>query len=179
MGGNLLLKYLGEERDLPTQLKGAVGISVPCQLADSLHRLQNLENFLYAKKFKKSLVHKLWEKHSSFPEKISVDEIKKIRTLKDFDDVYTSKAHGFKNADDYYAKCSARQFLSSIKLPTLIINAQNDSFLGKECYPIKEAQEHDNLYLEMSKYGGHVGFNGPNGVTYTESRALRFFEHLL
>jgi predicted alpha/beta-fold hydrolase len=113
-----------------------------------------------------------------FPEKISNADIKKIKTLMDFDDAYTSKAHNFKNALDYYEQCSSLQFLPNIQVPSLIINAKNDSFLGPDCYPVLETDNNPNLHLEMPNYGGHVGFWGKNNITYTEKRALEFFESL-
>tara|TARA_R110002051_G_scaffold71624_5_gene129382 strand:+ start:21980 stop:22942 length:963 start_codon:yes stop_codon:yes gene_type:complete len=174
LGGNLILKYLGEKRELPKEIKGAVTISVPCQLADSLHQLLLFKNILYAKRFKGNLIKKLKIKQELFPNHILDTDIKAIKTLKDFDDFYTSKAHGFTDAMDYYKKSSSLQFLKSINLPTLIINAKNDSFLGKECYPIAIANEHKNLFLEIPKYGGHVGFYGPNNYTYTEKRTIEF-----
>ena len=178
LGGNLLLKYLGEERTVPNEIKGAVAISVPCQLADSLYQLLQFKNVLYAKRFKGNLIEKLKIKQQKFPESISDDDIKRVKTLKDFDDIYTSKAHGFNDAMDYYAKCSSLQFLSSIKVPTLIINALNDSFLGKDCYPIEIAKHHEQLFLEMPKYGGHVGFHGTQNHTYAERRTLEFISQI-
>jgi predicted alpha/beta-fold hydrolase len=88
--------------------------------------------------------------------------------------VYTSKAHGFKDAYDYYEKASCLQFLPNIKVPALIINALNDSFLSADCFPVKEAKGNPNLYLEMPQYGGHVGFIEKDGVYYNEKRALDF-----
>lgn len=178
LGGNLLLKYLGEDRKLPNEIKGAVAISVPCQLADSLHQLLQLKNALYARRFKGNLIEKLKLKQKLFPDNISDTDIDNIKTLKDFDDIYTSRAHGFKDAMDYYTKSSSLQFLENITVPTLIINALNDSFLGSECYPIEIAKHHKNLYLETPKYGGHVGFYGNNNFTYAERRTLEFLENL-
>jgi len=66
------------------------------------------------------------------------------------------------------------QFLAHIKIPTLIINARNDSFLSETCYPAKEAQENPNLYIEMPKHGGHVGFTQNSDFYYNELRALEF-----
>lgn len=176
LGGNLLLKYLGEGNAIPFELKAAVAVSVPCRLDDSLHQLLAFKNIAYAARFKKNLIEKLRAKQELFPSQISDADINKIKTLKDFDDVYTSKAHGFKDAMDYYKQCSARQFLSGIAIPTLIINAKNDSFLGKPCYPIEEAKNSKQVFLEIPDYGGHVGFYGPNNLTYTEGRAVTFFE---
>ncbi|MDO6471253.1 YheT family hydrolase [Maribacter sp. 1_MG-2023] len=178
LGGNLLLKYLGEKRERANEIKGAVAISVPCQLADSLHQLLQFKNAIYAKRFKGNLIKKLKLKQELFPELISVTDIENIKTLKDFDNFYTSRAHGFKDAMDYYAKSSSLQFLDKIKVPTLIINALNDSFLGSECYPIEIAKHHSNLFLEMPKYGGHVGFYGTNNLTYAEQRTLEFLDNI-
>jgi len=175
LGGNLLLKYLGERLRVPKEIRAAVAVSVPCQLADSLTQLLQFKNTLYAKRFRTNLIEKLKTKQELFPDQISFAEISKIKTLKDFDDIYTSQAHGFKNAMDYYAKCSSLQFLESIQLPVLLINAKNDSFLGNHCYPIHIAQKNRNLFLEIPEYGGHVGFYGPNEFTYTEYRTLSFF----
>lgn len=178
LGGNLLLKYLGEGNDVPKELKGAVAVSVPCNLHDSCKQLLSSKNILYAIKFKGNLLGKLRQKQQMFPEKISDNDIKSIKTLKDFDDIYTSQAHGFEDALDYYKKSSSLQFLSHIQVPSLIINAKDDSFLGPECYPVKETDKNTKLFLEMPSYGGHVGFWGKNNITYTEKRALNFFESI-
>ncbi|MEM9362890.1 MAG: alpha/beta fold hydrolase [Bacteroidota bacterium] len=175
LGGNLLLKYLGEREQHPEEIKAAVAVSVPCDLHSSCEQLLSSKNMLYAKRFKRNLLQKLRQKQERFPELVSNTDINSIITLKDFDDVYTSKAHNFKNALDYYSQCSCLQFLATIKVPSLIINAWNDSFLGETCYPIEEAQKNPYLHLEIPKYGGHVGFWGKNNITYTEKRALEFF----
>ncbi|MDC6404408.1 MULTISPECIES: YheT family hydrolase [Maribacter] len=179
LGANLLLKYLGENDDVPKEIKGAAAISVPCQLADSLAQLLQFKNVLYAKRFKGNLIEKLKIKEELFPDKIAKRDIKRVKTLKDFDDIYTSRAHGFKDAMDYYAKCSCLQFLPSITVSTLIVNAANDSFLGKACYPVKEAEHNKNIHFEIPKYGGHVGFYGDRNITYTEQRSLDFFNTLV
>lgn len=178
LGGNLILKYLGEDRIHPQELKAAMAVSVPCDLHSSCKELLKPKNIPYAIRFKKNLVRKLIEKQKQYPKKISTDDIKKVVTLKDFDDVYTSRAHGFKDALDYYKQCSCLPFLPNIKIPTLLLNAQNDSFLGPECFPEKEAQQNDKLYLEISKYGGHVGFQGSKNITYSEKRVIKFFNEL-
>ncbi|WP_289645166.1 YheT family hydrolase [Maribacter aestuarii] len=178
LGGNLILKYLGEGNSVPSQIKGGIAISAPCQLADSLTQLLTLKNIAYAKRFKKHLIEKLRAKQELFPDLISDSDIQNVITLKDFDDIYTSRAHGFTDAMDYYRQSSSLQFLPNINIPTLIINAQNDSFLGEACYPIEEAKYCENIYLEVPKYGGHVGFYGRNNITYSEERAVDFFSGL-
>lgn len=174
LGGNMTLKYLGENEHIPSQIKAAIAISVPCSLYGSCKELHTFKNRPYHDMFKSYLKEKLRQKQKLFPDKISDSDIKSIKTLKDFDDIYTSKAHGFKDALHYYEKSSSLQFLKNIKTPTLIINALNDSFLSHECYPVKDAKNNPNLYLEMPKHGGHVGFVGKNNIYYNESKALDF-----
>jgi predicted alpha/beta-fold hydrolase len=174
LGGNMALKYLGEGRILPKQLKAVVAVSAPCDLYDSLVQLQKTQNALYTRRFINHLVHKLWLKNEKFPEQISTKEIKAVKTLKDFDDIYTSKAHGFKDAMDYYTQCSSKQFLRNIKTPTLLVNAKDDSFLGDGCYPVQEAHQNPFLYFDMPLYGGHVGFYEPGNSSYTERIGSKF-----
>ena len=175
LGANIILKYLGERDDVPDEVKGVVAVSVPCDLKGSCHELHQLRNKPYHDNFRRHLVGRLKAKQVEHQKEISLEQIKSIKSLKDFDDVYTSKAHGFKDALDYYKKCSSLQFLSNIKTPTLIINALNDSFLSPDCYPVKQAKENKNLHLEMPNHGGHVGFITLKGYYYNETRALDFF----
>lgn len=179
LGGNLILKYLGEKKTVVKEIKAAVAISVPCSLKNSQEQFLFLKNSLYGNRFKKSLKAKLRLKQELHPTDITTTAIKNIKTLKDFDDVYTSKAHGFIDALDYYKKASCLQFLPHIKVPTLLINAANDSFLGQDCYPYKEAKENSNLFLEVPKYGGHVGFYGTNNISYSEKRTINFINQVL
>lgn len=179
LGGNVILKYLGEGNDIPKQIKAAIAISVPCYLKGSAKELHTFKNTLYHDRFKRYLVNRLKDKQRQFSDLLSVEDIKSINTLKDFDDVYTAKAHNFKDAFDYYEKSSSLQFLQNIKTPTLIINALNDSFLSPECYPVKEAKANPNLHLEMPNHGGHVGFIDKKNVYYNEKRALEFTKSML
>jgi hypothetical protein len=174
LGANMALKYAGERKDLPKALKGIVAVSSPCYLKGSCDALMSLKNKHYAIRFLAHLKDKLKPKLEQFPQDISVTDFNSIKTLVDFDDIYTSKAHGFKSAVDYYEQSSSLQYLPSITIPTLIINALNDSFLSAECYPVKEAKQNPNLYLEMPKYGGHVGFIDKKNVYYNERHALDF-----
>lgn len=174
LGGNLMLKYLGEERDIPKQIKAAVMVSVPCDLHGSLKQLQKRENLLYAKRFKIKLQNHLLLRAENFPDQLTKEEIKACDSLLDIDNLYTSRAHDFENALDYYHKNSSRQFLEDIKVPTLLINAKNDGFLSPECYPVEIAENSEHLFLETPLYGGHVGFMQNKPVTYNEERALEF-----
>ena len=177
LGANIILKYLGERDSVHQEIKSAIAVSAPCSLYGSAKELHTFKNILFHDRFKKHLVNRLKTKQKHFPTCLSVEDIASIKTLMDFDAIYTSKAHGFKDALDYYEKCSSLQFLPNIKVPTLIINALNDSFLSPECYPVKEAKQNPNLYLEMPKFGGHVGFIDRKNIYYNEKRALEFIKN--
>lgn len=175
LGGNILLKYLGDGSIVPSQVKAAMAVSVPCDLSGSAKALHTLKNLPYHINFKWGLVSRLKLKQKQFPEAITKAKIRTIKTLNDFDEVYTSRAHGFENAQDYYEKCSSLQFLNAIKTPVLILNALNDSFLSEACYPFKDAEMNPNIFLETPTRGGHVGFISRKGYYYNETRALDFF----
>jgi predicted alpha/beta-fold hydrolase len=177
LGANIALKYIGEDNDLPKELKAVIAISTPCNLRGSCDKLLSIKNRHYATRFLGHLKDKLKPKLIQFPDKISKVDFDSIKTLIDFDHVYTSKAHGFKDAYDYYEKASSLQFLPNIKVRSLIINALNDSFLSAECFPVKEAKVNPNLFLEMPKYGGHVGFIDKRNIYYNEWRSLRFLKN--
>ena len=179
LGGNMLMKYLGEDRSRPKEIVGAVGVSVPCDLAGSLGAINRMRNFVYSKRFELNLKQHLYDRAEKFPDRLEKKQISACSSLRDIDDLYTSKAHGFKDAADYYDKCSALQFLEGIEKPTLIINAKNDSFLSEACYPAEIARESDNLHLETPVYGGHVGFVTKEPIYYHERRAVEFIESLL
>ncbi|WP_445734672.1 YheT family hydrolase [Mariniflexile sp.] len=176
LGANIILKYLGERESVLSEIKAAIAVSVPCYLYGSAKELHTFKNILFHDRFKKHLINRLKIKQKHFANDLTVEEIASIKTLYDFDNVYTSKAHGFKDALDYYGQSSCLQFLPNIKIPTLIINALNDSFLSAECYPVKEAKQNPNLYLEMPKFGGHAGFIDKKNVYYNEKRALEFVQ---
>ncbi|TAI47762.1 YheT family hydrolase [Flagellimonas allohymeniacidonis] len=178
LGGNLLLKYLGESNEVSEKIKGAIAVSVPCSLRDSCDQLLTAKNVLYAKRFKKHLIAKLRQKQKMFPDLIPDSDIKAIITLKDFDDIYTSRAHNFRDAFDYYAQCSSLQFLREVNIPVLLINASDDSFLGNACYPYAEADKNKNLFLEVPSFGGHVGFWDKDNISYTEKRAIEFLREM-
>ncbi len=175
LGANILLKYLGDGTVIPPQVKAAMAVSVPCDLSGSAKALHTLKNLPYHINFKWGLVQRLKLKQKQFPEAISKAKIRSIKTLNDFDEVYTSRAHGFENAQDYYKKCSSLQFLNFIKVPVLILNALNDSFLSEACFPFEEAKNNSNVFLETPERGGHVGFISRKGFYYNETRALEFF----
>lgn len=178
LGANLLLKYLGERDKIPKEIKKGVAISVPTSLRGSLESLNRNENWMYSQVFLYHLRKKYKLKMSKHSDKMSASDLDKIKTLKDFDDVYTSKAHGFKDAYDYYQKNSSNQFLPNINVPVLILNAKNDSFLNSDCFPFQLAENSKKIFLETPLHGGHVGFHLSDDTYYSEQRTVDFLNEI-
>lgn len=179
LGGNLTLKYLGEcPARLSPRLHRAVVFSVPCDLACSSQQLSLAKNRIYMERFLVAMRAKLRAKKRLFPDLLDLTGLEKIRTFQDFDDRYTAPIHGFRDAADYWQRNSCRQFLPAIRLPSLLMSAENDPFLGKSCYPREEAAASEWFHFEAPKTGGHVGFSsfGQRGEYGSESRALEFLE---
>ncbi len=179
LGGNLVTKYGGEKAgSINSKIKKIIAVSTPVDLMDSAYELSKYKNYFYNQLFLKSLKNKLRLKLEKFPEcGISIRDISKISSLKQFDDIYTSVAHGFDDAIDYWIKNSSKQFIPYIKIPILMLNALDDPFLGKKCYP--ESEKNKYFTLETPKFGGHVGFNiafDSKKNKWLEKRILFFIE---
>ncbi|EJF08486.1 YheT family hydrolase [Pontibacter sp. BAB1700] len=172
-GGNISLKYLGEDpAQVPSEVKRASVFSVPIDLKSSAKRISKI----YTQRFLKSLGQKLEQKKEMYPDALDLSNYSLFWSFPEFDDKYTAPLHGFKNAEDYYKRSSSKQFLRNIQVPTLLVNAQNDPFLTKSCFPFEEADENPYLYLETPEGGGHVGFaeDFRNDIYYSEARAVKF-----
>ena len=177
LGGNLILKYNGDGLfPLSSKIKASVAISVPIDLKDSSISLQKRENKLYNWRFLRTLSKKMYLKHNQFPKELDINPLKMIKNLTDFDEYFTSKINGFKNAQDYYSKASSKQFICNISRPTLLINAKDDPFLSQSCFPINEAKNSLNFYLMIPKYGGHVGFISKGDFYWSENQILKFID---
>ncbi|MEO0787367.1 MAG: alpha/beta fold hydrolase [Bacteroidota bacterium] len=182
LGGNLCLKYLGEEgHRVPAEVVGGVAFSVPCHIASANRKIDKPHNRIYLLRFLRSLNNKVRLKHRDYPDRIALptgqNGDKWPSSFAEFDDRFTGPIHGFAGAEDYWEKSSSRQFIPGIKVPALLVNAQNDTFLSQECFPFDEARAMENFWLETPEKGGHVGFGGPKGEAYwSEQRALQFFE---
>jgi predicted alpha/beta-fold hydrolase len=178
LGGNLTLKYLGEKSNsIPSQVRGAVTISVPMNLDTSCTQISQRSNFLYERRFLRSLKKKIVTK-SGLMSGLDTTGIANISNLRDFDDRYTAPLHGFPDAVTYYKRCSSLYFLDNIRVPTLVVNAKNDPFLGPDCFPERTTSPY--VTFEYPARGGHVGFArfGQNGLYWSEARALKFIKSI-
>ena len=180
MGGNIGLKYAGEESEkLPPQLNGICAISTPVDLESSSYQLAKSQNKVYMYRFLRTLKAKYLQKVAQFPEKkLDTKKILAARTFLAFDQYFTAPANGFESAQDYWTKSSSKPFLKRIHVPTLILNAKNDPFLAPACFPYSEVSQNPFLEMLTPKFGGHVGFvYAPRQLetTWAEHKILEFF----
>jgi predicted alpha/beta-fold hydrolase len=163
LGGNVLLKYLGErQNNVPPQIAAAAAVSVPYDLGRAAGHIDKGFAKVYQRSFIKSLQSKALAKLEQFPDIAAKDQIAAIRTMRDFDNRITAPLHGFTDADDYYTKSSARAWLHGIRVQTLLLSAIDDPFLPSEVLEEIEtaAAENPSLETEFTSHGGHVGFVG-------------------
>jgi predicted alpha/beta-fold hydrolase len=179
VGGNICLKYLGEKAyNLDSKIKASINFSVPVSLESCALELAKPRNFIYMKNFLLKLKEKIRIKESLFPAQITSQNFSRIKNFLDYDESFTAPLNGFNSAKDYWTQSSCASFLAKIKVPSLIINAIDDSFLGEDCYPIECAKKNSNLFLEMPEHGGHLGFTtcNPSNIYWQEERIIEFFE---
>lgn len=180
LGGNVLLKFLGERGDgLPPQLKAAAAVSVPFDLARSAAEIQTGFARLYQWHFMRSLRRKAGRKLLQFPDIAQPDALARARTMQDFDDVITAPLHGFADAADYYSRSSSLKWLHGIRRPTLLLSATDDPFLPPDVFDrVREvAARNAWLTLHFTPRGGHAGFIAARGTRleyFAERRVCDF-----
>lgn len=157
LGGNVLVKYCGES-GVQNPLTAAVAVCAPLSLAPSSDRINQGFSKVYQRyllgRLKGTMQRKL-AAHQNFPLPLQHRDIRRIRTIRQFDDLLTAPLHGFRNAEHYYQSCSGLQFLPQVQCPLLLIDAQDDPFLaGADCAASLPRQ----IQLQRSRHGGHVGF---------------------
>jgi len=181
LGGNALLKYLGEYKD-DSQLKAAVTVSVPYLLSNSAEKLGKGLSRIYQRHLLNRLVNKTLSKFQDRQAPVDITNINKLNTFKSFDHHITAPIHGFKSGDDYYEQSSSRQYLNKITTPTLLIHSRDDPFMSVDAIPDQDDLS-DSVTLELSNHGGHVGFvsgNTPwNAEYWLEQRIPEFLSTYL
>lgn len=169
LGANVLLKYLGESGS-QSQLDAAVAVSVPFDLDDACSSISSGFSVIYQKVLLSRLKQSMWHRfRESDHVPFDLREMRQTRSLKAFDDLVTAPIHGFDSADHYYRVSSCRQYLRSIRAPTLIIHAADDPFQSPAGIPAA-TELSPSVTLELSRHGGHVGFLG-GGAHRGESKA--------
>lgn len=164
LGGNMLLKLLGEY-EASSPITSAIAVSPPFDLASCATSISTGFSKIYERHLLKSMRQKFRNKAAlhDYQTLLSLSEqaIEKLSSFWAFDDKITGPLHGFKNADDYYAQCSATRFMSKINTRTLVLHAYDDPFMSPDIVP-NEENVSECVTLEVSRKGGHVGFlQGP------------------
>lgn len=162
LGGNVLLKMLGERTDGGAGLlDAAAAMSVPYDLAagSALMERTRMGRF-YSDYFMRSLLSKVRSKHARLAEVLDMEAVVNARTIWEFDEHATAPLNGFRDAADYYARSSSTGFVPDIRVPTLLLHSEDDPFLPREAIPIAAARENPWLTLSLQSRGGHVGFLG-------------------
>jgi predicted alpha/beta-fold hydrolase len=178
LGGNMILKYLGEGNVHPF-VHAAVAISAPVDLASSARALDRRPgNQIYLRRFMKSLAAKVEAKAKQFPTEIDATGVRDVRSFSIFDDRYTARIHGFRDAEDYWSQSSAIGYLNRISIPTLLLNAKDDPFLSLESFPYTEGHQNPCLSLETPNSGGHLGFLDAQGF-WIERRIPEFLNQFV
>ncbi|MEK6592691.1 MAG: hydrolase, partial [Pseudomonadota bacterium] len=178
LGGNALLKWLGEQRNSAAGIvRAAAAISAPMDLMAAGAALGSGFNLVYARHFLATMKRKSLAKLSRFPGLFERKRVAASRTLREFDDLVTAPLHGYKDTDDYWTRASSKPLLRHIAVPTLIVNARNDPFLPQQALP----QAHEvaaAVTLEFPAGGGHAGFVSgafPGHLEWLPQRVLEFF----
>jgi hypothetical protein len=179
LGGNLALKLAGEFGDAPPpELKAVCAVSPVMDLASCIDALERPENRLYEWNFVRSLKQRIRRKARLFPGRFPIERLGEVRTVRMFDELFTAPHHGFAGASDYYYRASAMRVIDRVRVPALIISAEDDPFVPPEPFrdPLVTANPH--LTVVLTPRGGHCGFvtepaNGSDGY-WAEERILEF-----
>ncbi len=177
LGGNITLKYLGDRAgDVDSRIVAGVAFSVPTDLASCAQKMAGRAQGIYMRRFMNGLRTKVREKIRSHPDRVTDIGLDRMRTFREFDGGYTAPLNGFSSAEDYWTQCSSKPVLPDIQVPTLLVNAVDDPFLGEGCHPGAEAGANRRFYFENPYHGGHVGFmaNRTCREFWSETRAVDF-----
>jgi predicted alpha/beta-fold hydrolase len=174
LGGNALLRWLGQSQHSAGFIDAACAVSAPLDLAGGGAALSRGINMIYTRVFLQTLKPKCLQKLQQFPGLFDQELLMRARNLYEFDNVVTAPLHGFRDTDDYWDRASAKHVLHDIAVPTLILNARNDPFLPARHLP-QSASSH--VVLEYPDEGGHVGFASgplPGSLDWLPRRIIRF-----
>lgn len=180
LGGNLVIKLAGEYGDAPPpEVVGIAAVSPSVDLTSSADLIRQRSNWLYQRDFVRRLKNRIRTKQQLFPELYDIGALRQIRTLREFDERYTAPSNGFRDAKDYYYRASSLRVAAKIRIPTLVIHAEDDPFIP--IAPLRDSAFADNPYvlLVAPEHGGHVAFiseslNGDVDRFWAENRVIDF-----
>jgi predicted alpha/beta-fold hydrolase len=159
LGGNLALKLAGDYGDAPPPYVRAIcAVSPVMELELCVRALERRQNFVYQWNFVRGLKGRMRRKAAYFPDRFTIDRLDRIRSVREFDEVYTAPHFGFRDASDYYHRASAMRVIDRISLPTLVITADDDPFVPSAPFFDQRVQANANLRVIVTRGGGHCGF---------------------
>jgi len=183
LGGNQSLKLAGEMNGcVPASLRGVCAVSPSIDLAACADAIHWRSNWLYSQRFLRGLKRRLRAAAERYPEIYTADAAPFARSIREFDSLITAPHGGFADADDYYARSSALQFISSIRTPTLIVQARDDPFVPFDAFRRPSLSSNSSVILLAPEHGGHVGFLSDDDTTaadggdrfWAENRVVEF-----
>ncbi len=179
LGGNMVLKFAGEYfENPPKEVVAVVAVSPSVDLKTTTETLSKTSNWLYHKNFVFSLKRRMKKKYKLFPDRYSIDGLNQVKSIREFDELITSRANGFLDAEDYYFRASSIRVVDKIRIPTLVIHSKDDPFIPFN--PLQDEVFTGNPYLLVltTDGGGHVAFLSDNVTTedrfWAENRILEF-----
>lgn len=159
LGGNLALKLAGDlGPDHPPQLRAIVAVSPTMDLARCVAALEQPENRLYQWNFVRNLKRRMRRKHRLFPAHYRIDALRRVRTVRDFDEAFTAPYHGFADAADYYHRASALRVIDRVRVPTLIVSAADDPFVPPDQFADPAVRQNASVTVTVTPRGGHCAF---------------------
>lgn len=181
LGGNLALKLAGEYGDgAPRELRAVCAVSPILEIAPCVHALERPENRLYQWNFVRDLKARMRRKFKSWPGLYDPAPLGRIRTVREFDDAYTAPHFGFRDAEDYYHRASGMRVIDRVRVPALIITAEDDPFVPPHPFRDPTVQRNPFIRTLLCEHGGHCGFiaasNGEDDGYWAENRIVEFVE---
>jgi hypothetical protein len=180
LGGNVLCKWLGEQGQAASLwLTAAASVCAPVELGAAGRALDRGFNRVYAQYFLRTMKPRALDKAKRFPGLIDPAALAACKSIRGFDDAYTSRVHGFIDAEDYWTRCASKPLLKSVRTPLLLLHALNDPMVPTWSLATPDQLSSD-VTPEYTPQGGHVGYVGgaPRGhIDWLPQRLLHFFEH--
>jgi predicted alpha/beta-fold hydrolase len=178
LGGNLALRLAGELADRPGPVVGVVAICPTMDLERCVRAIERRVNIPYQFNFVRNLRARMRRKAAAWPGSFDLTPLDRIWTIRRFDDVYTAPHHGFGDAANYYYQASAARVVDRIRVPTLILTAEDDPFVPADQFREPAVRMNPNILTIVTRHGGHCGFierqDGEYDGYWAEDSALRF-----
>lgn len=179
LGGNLALKLAGDYGNAPPlSLKGVCAVSPVIELAECVRALERRANFVYQWNFVRGLKARMRRKAAAHPGRFPLERLSQVRTVRQFDEYFTAPHFAFDGADDYYFRASAMRVVDRIRVPALVVTAEDDPFVPAEIFRDPRLRGNPHINLIVTPHGGHCGFvantNGGDDGYWAERQIVEF-----